>query len=185
MCLWLLPVCAHPRCLPPAILLPSQVGDLLSVPLGSYFDVPQGVLPEATHDYYKDPVLKVCMPAFSASRCGTRWCASNATRCSSCTRARCTAMARAALPPPLNRTQGENVHEPNYGCKAVQQEWEWSGRRSLLARACMRDLAQSVQASLRFPQFCLIGPKELAAATATAALLGGHIAGPCSGCRSA
>lgn len=45
------------------MLLPSQVGDLLSVPLGSYFDVPQGVLPEATHDYYKDPVLKVCMPA--------------------------------------------------------------------------------------------------------------------------
>lgn len=43
--------------------------------------------------------------------------------------------------------QGENVHEPNYGCKAVEQEWEWSGRRSLLARACMRNLAQSVQAS--------------------------------------
>lgn len=59
---WLL-ASAHLRCLPPAMLLPSQVGDLLSVPLGSYFDVPQGVLPEATHDYYKDPVLKVCMPA--------------------------------------------------------------------------------------------------------------------------
>lgn len=83
---------------PPSRLSGKQVGDLLSVPLGSYFDVPQGVLPEATHDYYKDPVLK-----------------------------------------------GENVHEPNYGCKAVQHEWEWSGRRSLLARACMRDLAQSVQ----------------------------------------
>lgn len=36
-----------------------QVKDLLAVPLGSYFDVPRGVLPEATHDYYKDPVLKV------------------------------------------------------------------------------------------------------------------------------
>lgn len=36
-----------------------QVGDLLSVPLGTYFDVAEGVLPEATHEYYKDPVLKV------------------------------------------------------------------------------------------------------------------------------
>lgn len=38
---------------------PPQVGDLLSVPLGTYFDVPEGVLPEATHEFYKDPVLKV------------------------------------------------------------------------------------------------------------------------------
>lgn len=43
------------------------------------------------------------------------------------------------------RLQGENVHEPNYGCKAVQREWEWSGRRSLMARACMRDLVAAVE----------------------------------------
>jgi len=41
--------------------------------------------------------------------------------------------------------QGENVHEPNYGCKAVQREWEWSGRRSLLARSCMHNLLATVQ----------------------------------------
>ncbi|KAL4439233.1 hypothetical protein ABPG77_004135 [Micractinium sp. CCAP 211/92] len=45
--------------------------------------------------------------------------------------------------------KGENVHEPNYGCKAVQREWEWSGRRSLLTRACMQDLVAAVQGKER------------------------------------
>ena len=41
--------------------------------------------------------------------------------------------------------QGDNVHEPDYGCKAVHAEWEWSGRRSLLARQCMQDLVRTVE----------------------------------------
>lgn len=32
---------------------------LPEVPVNTYFEVPAGVLPEATADYYKDPVLKV------------------------------------------------------------------------------------------------------------------------------
>lgn len=36
------------------------VAELLQVAPGAYFEVPAGVLPEATHEYYQDPVLKVC-----------------------------------------------------------------------------------------------------------------------------
>ncbi|KAI3428497.1 hypothetical protein D9Q98_007321 [Chlorella vulgaris] len=77
---------------------PLLVARLLDVPQLSYFDVPAGILPEATAEYYKDPILK-----------------------------------------------GDNVHEPNYGCKAVQAEWEFSGQRSLMARECMHKLARRVQ----------------------------------------
>lgn len=45
--------------------------------------------------------------------------------------------------------KGEGVHEPNYGCKAVQAEWEFSGRRSLMARECMQQLAAVVQERTR------------------------------------
>lgn len=53
----------------------------------------------------------------------------------------------ASLPPHLLPTssQGENVHEPNFGCKAVQAEWEWSGRRALMARRCMQDLVKAAE----------------------------------------
>jgi hypothetical protein len=61
----------------------------------TYFDVPEGVCPEATHDFYRDPVLRE-----------------------------------------------ERVNEPNYGCKAVQTNFEFLGRRSLLMRQCMQELMQ-------------------------------------------
>jgi hypothetical protein len=47
------------------------------------------------------------------------------------------------------RLQGENVHEPNYGCRGVQQEWEFSGRRCLMARECMHTLARTLQVRAR------------------------------------
>lgn len=50
---------------------------------------------------------------------------------------------------PPAAVQGEGVHEPNYGCKAVQAEWEFSGRRSLMARECMQQLAAVVQERTR------------------------------------
>lgn len=37
------------------------------------------------------------------------------------------------------------MHEPDFGCKAVHAEWEWSGRRSLLARRCMQDLVRTLE----------------------------------------
>ncbi|PSC69955.1 28S ribosomal mitochondrial [Micractinium conductrix] len=99
----------QPKQAAPSLLSGLGVAALPEVPVNTYFEVPAGVLPEATADYYKDPVLK-----------------------------------------------GENVNEPNFGCKAVQREWDWSGRRSLLARACMRDLLAAVQSKER-PQLYLDG----------------------------
>ena len=58
------------------------------------------------------------------------------------------------IPSCLCCVQGENVNEPNFGCKAVQREWDWSGRRSLLARACMRDLLAAVQVRRAGRQGC-------------------------------
>jgi hypothetical protein len=42
-------------------------------------------------------------------------------------------------------SQGDNVHEPNFGCRGVQLEWEASGRRALLARECMHRLVTAAQ----------------------------------------
>jgi hypothetical protein len=58
--------------------------------------------------------------------------------------ANATCSQHSLLPSPL-ALQGDNVHEPNYGCKAVQAEWEFSGQRSLMARECMHKLARRVQ----------------------------------------
>jgi hypothetical protein len=161
------------------------VSRLLDVGENLYFDVPQGVLPEATKQYYEDPLLKVrlrvssqvvpaarccCVPGPAAERDRCRRAAQRSMHCPGSCRApdgagwrgcqkrrwpvppacpRCAAprFTRQGFPPP----QGEGVREPNFGCKGVQLEWEWSGRRSLMARRCMRDLAERVQ--VRPPSF--------------------------------
>lgn len=51
------------------------VSRLLDVVENLYFDVPQGALPEATREYYSDPVLKVgaaadCTPPFRLGPAG-------------------------------------------------------------------------------------------------------------------
>lgn len=48
------------------------VASLPEAPLNRYFDVPEGILPEATVEYYQDPVLKAsarpdpCTSAFGS-----------------------------------------------------------------------------------------------------------------------
>jgi hypothetical protein len=44
----------------------KPVSELLTVEAGKYFDVPQGVLPEATKQYYEDSLLKVRRPAVNS-----------------------------------------------------------------------------------------------------------------------
>ena len=189
----------------PAAARCVQVSELPAVQLGSYFDVPQGLLPEAEHEYYRDPVLKVRLDWFvllgcvhangtcigagaqllTRARCSGvfifvrlvlwhgQWASVGADACTGvfrrdepgeaalggCGPLLLSPVAPGLLPAlprpaqllwpahPACCPQGENVHEPNYGCRAVQQEWEWSGRRSLMARACMRDIAAAVEAS--------------------------------------
>ena len=110
---------------------------LLDAPVNSYFDVPAGILPEATAEFYRDPLLKVGPPA--AGRLGGWVEADSVLLPVRHTLPKATCLLRlpcmpALLTPVCARAcclclQGENVHEPNYGCRGVQQEWEVSGRR--------------------------------------------------------
>lgn len=50
-----------------SVLSDVSVGSLPEAPLHRYFEVPPGILPEATAEYYKDPVLKASMHASQAA----------------------------------------------------------------------------------------------------------------------
>ena len=94
---------------PPATAVPAaaaaawhsgrSVSELLSVPVNSYFDLPESAAPEAEHRFYQDPALAE-----------------------------------------------ERVNQPNYGCRGAQAEFAATGRRAVLARRCLRDLAAAADA---------------------------------------
>lgn len=44
----------------PSRLSGKGLAELLAVRGGTYVEVPAGILPEATKEYYEDPMLKVC-----------------------------------------------------------------------------------------------------------------------------
>jgi hypothetical protein len=125
---------------------------LLEAPVNSYFQVAAGILPEATAEFYQDPLLKVggrlrcwLLPAWRHPDCRAALFAPHSSDAAGLPRALPTSVGVCACLHVCLRLQGENVHEPNYGCRGVQQEWEFSGRRSLMARECMHTLARTLQ----------------------------------------